>query len=161
MSRNWNYHSDLHADPPDVSHASTAGQKVGTVRVSVVNPAFNAETTIEYAITSACLLTERRLAIIVVDDASSDQTPAMAAEAAEADARIRPLRQPANTGPAPHATGVSRRPRVTESHRSTLATATSPNALRHCSTWCTEWMLTGSPTTYCFAMPAVRRRVSQ
>ena len=36
----------------------------------------------------------------MVDDASSDQTPAVVAEAAKSDARVRLLRQPANAGPA-------------------------------------------------------------
>ena len=76
------------------------GQEAGTVRVSVVIPAFNAETTIEQAIASARRQTERRLEIIVVDDASSDQTSAIVADAAKADARVRLLRQPANAGPA-------------------------------------------------------------
>ena len=93
-------HSDLHAETPDLSQASTARQEVGTVRVSVVIPAFNAESTIERALDSARRQTEQRLEIIVVDDASSDRTPAIVAEMAKSDARIRLLCQPANAGPA-------------------------------------------------------------
>ena len=99
-SRIWSSHAELHAAPPSVSQTSTNGQEGGTVRVSVVIPAFNAEATIERAVASACRQTERKLEIIVVDDASSDQTLAVIAEAAKADARIRLLRQPANAGPA-------------------------------------------------------------
>ena len=99
-SRNRSAHSDLRADPPAFSQTSAIGQGGETVRVSIVVPAFNAETTIERAIASACRQTERKLEIIVVDDASSDQTLAIVAEAAQADARIRLLRQPANAGPA-------------------------------------------------------------
>ncbi len=100
MSRTWSSHSDPPADPPASFQTSTAGPETGAVRVSVIIPAFNAETTIERAVASACRQTERKLEIIVVDDASSDQTPAIVAEVAKADARIRLLRQPANTGPA-------------------------------------------------------------
>ena len=100
ISQGSSSHSDLHAETPDLPHVSKAWQKVGTVRVSVVIPAFNAAPTIERAIASACQQTEQRLEIIVVDDASSDRTPAVVAKLAEADARIRLLRQPANAGPA-------------------------------------------------------------
>ena len=91
---------ELHANPPDLSRSPLAGQEVGPVRVSVVIPAFNAEATIEGAIASACRQTERRLELIVVDDASGDRTSAIVAEAAAVDTRIRLLRQPANAGPA-------------------------------------------------------------
>ncbi len=100
IPRSWDPHSELHADPPGFSQTSTVGQEVGTVQVSVVIPAFNAETTIERAIASAGRQTELRLEIIVIDDASSDQTSTIVAEAAKSDARIRLLRQPANAGPA-------------------------------------------------------------
>ena len=99
-SQHWSSHSELHADTPDFSQASPVQQEVGTVRVSVIIPAFNAASTIERAIASARLQTEERLEIIVVDDASSDQTPAIVAEAAKSDARIKLLRQPVNAGPA-------------------------------------------------------------
>lgn len=78
----------------------TDRQKVGMIRVSIVIPVFNAETTIERAIASARLQTEERLEIIVVDDASSDRTPAIIAEAAKSDARITLLRSSVNAGPA-------------------------------------------------------------
>ena len=99
-SRALSSHSEAHAETPDLSQASTAQNEVGTVRVSVVIPAFNAEATIGRAIASARRQTEQRLEIIVVDDASSDRTPAIVAEAARSDGRIRLLRQPANAGPA-------------------------------------------------------------
>ncbi len=93
-------HSDLHLETPDLPRALTARQEAGTVRASIVIPAFNAESTIEQAIESARRQTEQRLEIIVVDDASSDRTPAIVAEMAKSDARIKLLSQPANTGPA-------------------------------------------------------------
>ena len=85
---------------PNLSQSLAVPQDAGTVRVSVVIPAFNAEATIERAVASARLQTEARLEIIVVDDASSDATPVLVAKAAEADGRIKLLRQPANAGPA-------------------------------------------------------------
>ena len=93
-------HPERHAETPDLSQALIAQHKAETVRVSVVIPAFNAEATIERAIASVCRQTEKRLEIIVVDDASSDRTPAIVAETAKSDPRIRLLRQPANAGPA-------------------------------------------------------------
>jgi succinoglycan biosynthesis protein ExoO/succinoglycan biosynthesis protein ExoU len=100
MSRCWVSQSKLHADTPDLSRSSTTRQEVGAVRVSIVIPAFNAQPTIERAIASARLQTEKRLEIIVVDDASVDQTSMIVSEAAESDARIRLLRLPTNAGPA-------------------------------------------------------------
>lgn len=99
-SQDWSSHSELHIDAADFPHALTIQSEVGTVRVSVVIPAFNAASTIERAITSARVQTEENLEIIVVDDASSDQTPEIVAEAAKSDARVRLLRQPVNAGPA-------------------------------------------------------------
>lgn len=90
----------MHANTPDLPPTSTAQQEGGTIRVSVVIPAFNAELTLKRAITSARLQTEEKLEIIVIDDASNDRTSAIAAEAAKSDNRIRLLRQSANAGPA-------------------------------------------------------------
>ncbi len=100
IRQDWSSHSGLHADTPDLSQPSIAGSRVGAVRVSVVIPAFNAALTIGRAIASARLQTEENLEIIVVDDASNDQTPEIVATAAKSDARIRLLRQPVNAGPA-------------------------------------------------------------
>ena len=99
-SQDWSSHSELRADTLDLFQVSPVRQQVGTVRVSVVIPAFNAASTIERTIASARLQTEERLEIIVVDDASSDQTPEIVTEAAKLDARVRLLRQPLNAGPA-------------------------------------------------------------
>jgi len=99
-SQDWSSHSELHADTADLPQALTTRSEVGTVRVSVVIPAFNAASTIEKAIASARLQTEDNLEIIVVDDASRDQTLEIVAEVARSDARVRLLRQPVNAGPA-------------------------------------------------------------
>ncbi len=98
-SQDWISHSELQAGAADLPRALVTQSEVGTVRVSVVIPAFNAASTIERAIASARLQTEESLEIIVVDDASSDQTLEIVADAAKSDTRIRLLRQPVNAGP--------------------------------------------------------------
>ncbi len=70
------------------------------IRVSNVIPAFNAEKTIVRALCSARRQSEKRLEIIVVDDASVDHTSAIVAGEAALDRRIRLLRLPVNAGPA-------------------------------------------------------------
>lgn len=99
-SQGWSSHSEMHADTADLPPALTTQSGVGAVRVSVVIPAFSAASTIGKAIASARLQTEKNLEIIVVDDASSDHTLEIVAEAVKSDARVRLLRQPVNTGPA-------------------------------------------------------------
>jgi glycosyltransferase involved in cell wall biosynthesis len=66
--------------------------------VSVIVPAYNAASTIGYALRSLREQTWRALQIIVVDDASSDDTVAVATEAAEADDRVRVVRLEQNGG---------------------------------------------------------------
>lgn len=100
ISRHRTPHSELHVDAPNCIQAWTPRQQAGAVRVSIIIPAFNAETTIKRAIASACLQTEESLEVIVVDDASSDQTAVLVAEIAKQDARVRLLRLSANAGPA-------------------------------------------------------------
>jgi glycosyltransferase involved in cell wall biosynthesis len=62
--------------------------------ISVLVPAYNAEATIGETLASAAAQTHRNLEIIVVDDGSTDATPAIVTEAARSDPRIRLLRQP-------------------------------------------------------------------
>ena len=100
IRQDWSSHSGLPAEAPDPVQPSAPEPRSGTVRVSVVIPAFNAALTIERAIASVRLQTEENLEIIVVDDASSDQTSEIVSEAAKSDARIRLLRLPVNAGPA-------------------------------------------------------------
>ncbi|MFP5326218.1 MAG: glycosyltransferase family 2 protein [Acidimicrobiia bacterium] len=66
--------------------------------VTVVIPAFNAEGTLERAVRSALEQTERDLEVIVVDDASSDDTFAIASRLRDADCRVRVLRSDVNRG---------------------------------------------------------------
>lgn len=66
---------------------------------AVVIPAYAAAATIARAVESA-IAQSAADEIIVVDDASPDDTAAVAARLAETDARVRLIRQPANAGPA-------------------------------------------------------------
>lgn len=65
--------------------------------VSVIIPAYNAEATLDRTLRSVRSQTHRTLEIIVVDDGSTDGTPALANAHAQADARVRVLQQ-ANSG---------------------------------------------------------------
>lgn len=68
--------------------------------VSVVIPAYNAAATIAAALASVQGQTERRLEILVVDDASTDSTVATVLDQAARDPRIRLIRLAINGGPA-------------------------------------------------------------
>jgi glycosyltransferase involved in cell wall biosynthesis len=57
-------------------------------RVSVIIPTYNCEAFIEEAVLSICRQTERDLEILVVDDGSTDCTPAIVQELAASDPRI-------------------------------------------------------------------------
>jgi GT2 family glycosyltransferase len=63
-------------------------------RVSVLLPARNAAATVRAAAASILRQTERDLALICVDDGSTDATPAVLARLAERDRRVRVLRGP-------------------------------------------------------------------
>jgi glycosyltransferase involved in cell wall biosynthesis len=67
--------------------------------VSVLMPAFNASATIEHACRSILNQTWRALELIVVDDASTDNTWQRLQELAREDGRLRPLRLTRNAGP--------------------------------------------------------------
>ncbi|PTQ11788.1 glycosyl transferase [Sphingomonas oleivorans] len=69
------------------------------VAISIVIPAYNAEESLERAVASAQAQTIQDFEIIIVDDASSDGTVALAQRLAAADRRIRVLRNEANSGP--------------------------------------------------------------
>ena len=71
--------------------------------VSVVIPIFNGATVVSETLTSARRQTFEPLEIIVVDDGSTDETPAVLQRHAEEDARVRIIRQP-NRGSPPLAT---------------------------------------------------------
>lgn len=66
--------------------------------ISVVMPAFNAEKTIGQAIQSVLNQTYKKLELIIVDDASTDETLSIAGEYARKDTRIRILKNMKNFG---------------------------------------------------------------
>lgn len=66
----------------------------GSVRTSILLPAFNAANTITSALASIRHQTDAAWECIVVDDGSSDDTAALVSEAARIDSRIRLVQQP-------------------------------------------------------------------
>lgn len=66
--------------------------------LTVVMPAFNASDTISTALSSLMQQREVNLDVIVVDDASTDNTVDIVEEFLRSDSRIRLLRQPSNLG---------------------------------------------------------------
>jgi glycosyltransferase involved in cell wall biosynthesis len=67
-------------------------------QVSVIMPAFNAEQTIEKSVRSILMQSYRNLELIVVDDASTDQTADIVRKIAEKDFRLRILVLKKNKG---------------------------------------------------------------
>ena len=61
--------------------------------VSVIVPAYNAARYIRQALESVCTQTYRDIEVIVVDDGSRDETPAIVEEFATSDPRVRLLLQ--------------------------------------------------------------------
>jgi O-antigen/teichoic acid export membrane protein/glycosyltransferase involved in cell wall biosynthesis len=72
----------------------------GAPRVSIIIPAYNCEGTLHRALDSAQNQTIRGIEIIVVDDASTDQTAALVRERMASDPRIQFYSQSVNSGPA-------------------------------------------------------------
>jgi glycosyltransferase involved in cell wall biosynthesis len=67
-------------------------------RVSVVMSVFNGERFLADAVTSILSQEGVELEFVIVDDASTDATPAILSQAAKADSRVRLLRQAENQG---------------------------------------------------------------
>ena len=80
---------NVSADPAPVT---------GGPLVSVIMPAFNAAEALETAARGVLEQSWRNLELIIVDDASSDETWSIAARLAEMDGRVKPVRQPINAG---------------------------------------------------------------
>lgn len=68
-------------------------------KVSVIMPAFNSETTIAHSISSILNQTWKNIELIIVDDASTDDTWQIIQSLATEDSRIKVLRNTVNVGP--------------------------------------------------------------
>ncbi len=68
-------------------------------RISVIMPAYNSEKTLLHAAHSILNQSWTNVELIIVDDCSSDQTHAVALQLAQADSRVRVLRNEVNAGP--------------------------------------------------------------
>jgi tetratricopeptide (TPR) repeat protein len=85
--------------PPGHAHfACAAPAPVDGPLVSIVISAFQAEATLGMALRSVLAQSWRNIEVIVVDDASTDGTARIIADAAAGDPRVRPLRQDRNGG---------------------------------------------------------------
>ena len=71
-----------------------------TPQISVIIPVFNAERTLERCVASVIAARPAPLEIILVDDASSDETPALIRTLSERYPSVKSLRLAANSGPA-------------------------------------------------------------
>ncbi len=89
------------ARPLALDNLCAPGAAAGSVKgptVSVLVPAHNAAATLPYVLDGLRAQTWAALEILVIDDASTDETAAVAEAAAARDPRIRLFRQPANHG---------------------------------------------------------------
>lgn len=84
--------------PTGAAPAELTGSAADEVLVSVVMPVFNAERTMRRSIESVLQQTFPALELILVDDGSTDGSPAIIASYAQSDARVKAVRQPANAG---------------------------------------------------------------
>jgi succinoglycan biosynthesis protein ExoO len=91
-------------------------QNHSEIRASIIVPAYNAEPFIARALASALSQTERCCEVVVIDDASTDATAAIASELAGQDGRVRLLRNAVNLGPA-----ASRNRGITEARGAWIA----------------------------------------
>lgn len=91
--------SPLPPDARDLHSISSFDRKIKP-RVTVLIPSFNAASTLGSAVRSALDQTLRELEVLVIDDASDDETTAVIAELASCDARLRSFRNTRNQGKA-------------------------------------------------------------
>jgi len=82
-----------------ITTKSSLAMKENGPMVSVILPAFNAETGIDTAIESILNQTWRHLELIIVDDCSTDHTVDVVKEYMKKDSRIRLFSTPKNSGP--------------------------------------------------------------
>lgn len=74
-------------------------EKVDGCKVSIIMPAYNAEKTISFALQSILNQTWSNIEVIVVDDASSDNTFQIISEFAKIDDRVKVFKNKVNVGP--------------------------------------------------------------
>ncbi|MCT8498561.1 glycosyltransferase [Chromohalobacter canadensis] len=67
--------------------------------VSIIMPAYNAETTLEFSVKSILAQSWKEIELIIVDDFSTDNTWVIANKLANEDSRIKLLRNACNVGP--------------------------------------------------------------
>ena len=84
--------------PTVAAPAAVFDDAAGEVLVSVIMPVFNAERTMRRSIESVLQQTFAALELILVDDGSTDDSPAIVDAYAQSDARVKAVRQPANAG---------------------------------------------------------------
>jgi succinoglycan biosynthesis protein ExoO len=99
MASGWNTDIIPKANSENPMPPEASSNRASNLLVSVVIPAFNAETLIERALGSVQGQDEQDFEIIVVDDCSADNTVAVVKAAALRDPRIRLIRLPTNQGP--------------------------------------------------------------
>ncbi|MCX2840253.1 glycosyltransferase [Microbulbifer thermotolerans] len=71
----------------------------GGAKISVIMPAYNAESTVKHAICSILNQTWKNLELIIIDDCSTDRTWAVVQEMAQIDSRIKAIKNHKNVGP--------------------------------------------------------------
>lgn len=81
-------------DAPGVSEVAK-----GRELVSVLMPTYNSVETLEYSVNSVLAQSWRNLELIIIDDASTDETLAVAENLARLDARVKVLGRSVNGGP--------------------------------------------------------------
>ncbi|WP_086728980.1 glycosyltransferase [Streptomyces carpinensis] len=92
-------HGGAYAHPADSPHVDTISYADPTAyTVTVVVAAYNASATLDRALRSVLNQTHRNLDVLVVDDASTDGTLAVAQGYADKDRRVRIIARPQNSG---------------------------------------------------------------
>jgi teichuronic acid biosynthesis glycosyltransferase TuaG len=81
-----------------MSPARVAPSNGSAAKVSVVMPAYNAADTLQASIASVLAQSHAHVELLLIDDASTDATADIIAEAAARDPRVVPIRQPRNAG---------------------------------------------------------------
>lgn len=92
----WRMHMDQQAGSPEID--PLGGDSPLIPRVSVLIGAFNSGSTLRRAADSILAQSIEDIELLIIDDGSSDDTPAVAAALADQDHRVRVLSMPGNVG---------------------------------------------------------------